>query len=421
MAYDASTGILTAPFTKIAANGQGDLQNALGRTTCYSEIQLIADVDGSGNPTSIPHINKWAFYKPVKQPILRPLTNAERKAVKCGLTVDYFNHPDTLRNAFDSQWAYDQPRSASASTPLRASDFVENNNSGQIITTGTRGGYNAKASAPIYGWLNKPQGTYYIGRGGVLAAVGMLPHGETPPYSVQLSDIIQGSTSFGDMYIGIMLFRGSSLPNSTYVGLKTFSEEGSGVSRNISWMEAQQNFQNVDIRFSDSDFAYTNTNYYFMPVISFNASVTLDGGPTKYEAGVYACPGCDIATMAIKPADDPSAQNVALVINSTSFAYASGGYRVSIGATLWGVNTAVNNAYIYYDLYEGDSATGTPVATGDFYNYLTDGTIPVSPGKTKSFSYTRRASVPSFVTIVLTDYYTHYVYATITMALDDEL
>lgn len=364
-------------------------------------------------------INKWAKYKPIRHSNVGYVTESDRATAKQGMTVTKYTSPTTLRDNYANEWAYLQPREGQSPQEwFRAFDFIQVNNSGVPVVGH---GYNRNASAPIYGWLNKPQGTYYIGRGGVLAAVGMLPHGETPPYSVQLSDIIQGSTSFGDMYIGIMLFRGSSLPNSTYVGLKTFSEEGSGVSRNISWMEAQQNFQNVDIRFSDSDFAYTNTNYYFMPVISFNASVTLDGGPTKYEAGVYACPGCDIATMAIKPADDPSAQNIALVINSSSFAYASGGYRVSIGATLWGVNTAVNNAYIYYDLYEGDSATGTPVATGDFYNYLTDGTIPVSPGKTKSFSYTRRASVPSFVTIVLTDYYTHYVYATITMALDDEL
>lgn len=59
-----TNGILTAPFTKIAANGQGDLQKAIGRTSCYDHIQLIGDVDGQGN--DVGRIKKFAKYKPFR-------------------------------------------------------------------------------------------------------------------------------------------------------------------------------------------------------------------------------------------------------------------------------------------------------------------------------------------------------------------
>lgn len=63
MAYDEGMGLIVPGqgFTKIATNGQGDLQRALGRSV-KSEIQLVGDVDVNGNRVGA--INKWAKFKP---------------------------------------------------------------------------------------------------------------------------------------------------------------------------------------------------------------------------------------------------------------------------------------------------------------------------------------------------------------------
>lgn len=68
MGWDSSTQILTAPFTKIALNGQGDLQLALGRTTCFSEIQLVGNVDANGDDLGYLKMQKFAKWQPFSYP-----------------------------------------------------------------------------------------------------------------------------------------------------------------------------------------------------------------------------------------------------------------------------------------------------------------------------------------------------------------
>ena len=71
MAWNSTTKILTYPFVKIAANGQGDLQLAL-RRSALSHHMLIRDVDANGN--YIGAINIWAKYKPFSDPSLLAVT-----------------------------------------------------------------------------------------------------------------------------------------------------------------------------------------------------------------------------------------------------------------------------------------------------------------------------------------------------------
>lgn len=126
-----TNGILTAPFTKIALNGQGDLQNALGRTTCMSEIQLVADIDVDS--AAVGAIKKFAKFKPFRSstvvypfdpsqstPELRsPERTTDRVAANYGLTA-----PATktdVAQVFGQEWVYNAP--VSGTDPLRALDF----------------------------------------------------------------------------------------------------------------------------------------------------------------------------------------------------------------------------------------------------------------------------------------------------------
>lgn len=105
MGWNSSTQILTAPFTKIALNGQGDLQNALGRTTTYSEVQLLADVDANGN--DVGKQNKWARYKSVPMNVVMaaPFTTSIHNAKTSSHSVDIegFSGTRTLENAVGTQ------------------------------------------------------------------------------------------------------------------------------------------------------------------------------------------------------------------------------------------------------------------------------------------------------------------------------
>lgn len=131
MAYDEGIGLIVPGqgFTKIAANGQGDLQKALGRTTCYSEIQLIGDVDANSNRVGA--INKWAKFKPFQYSGIftdsGPGSSRETamRAANFGLSVPTFTYSNliskfnkTTPSVADVRWVYTPPVSY-----YRAEDF----------------------------------------------------------------------------------------------------------------------------------------------------------------------------------------------------------------------------------------------------------------------------------------------------------
>lgn len=120
-----TNGILTAPFTKIALNGQGDLQKALGRTTCMSEIQLVGDVDV--NSADVDAINKWSKHKPFAPltatavyafdaskatPELRsPERCAAALAVDYGLLIPTYTSAADFHANWMTGWTYQKPAS----------------------------------------------------------------------------------------------------------------------------------------------------------------------------------------------------------------------------------------------------------------------------------------------------------------------
>lgn len=131
MAYDSGTGVLIAPFTKIGANGQGDLQKALGRTTCYSEIQLVKDVDANNNDVGA--VNVFAKYKPFPYNGMwandasgKAARLAANKSTNYAMTIPTFTNWSTLISGtpsnYATKWTYNKP-GGTATQPLRALDF----------------------------------------------------------------------------------------------------------------------------------------------------------------------------------------------------------------------------------------------------------------------------------------------------------
>lgn len=133
MAWNETTKILTAPFTKIAANGQGDLQKAL-RTTVMSEIQLVGDVDDQEADANRVHIA--SKFKPFKHSTVvfsgsgaGSDREASLQALNLGYTIpssSYRTLADVFAAALQSGvdailWQWDKP--VPGTNPLRALDF----------------------------------------------------------------------------------------------------------------------------------------------------------------------------------------------------------------------------------------------------------------------------------------------------------
>lgn len=118
-----SGGILTYPFTKIAANGNGDLQQALG-TGSLSQAAMMTGQAGT--------INKWSKYKPFRHSTIytdryngpgQQVTTQREAAIRAanfGLVAPtMYNNIESTRN---TEWTYEIPR-ANSTDVLQALDF----------------------------------------------------------------------------------------------------------------------------------------------------------------------------------------------------------------------------------------------------------------------------------------------------------
>lgn len=109
MPWNDSTKVLTAPFTKIAANGQGDLQKALS-SSLMSQIRLFTETN----------INPMAKYKPIKSN--KPsITAADREAARYGMSEPSYFYPNSY--AIPDAWTYNRPTAENPNEWLRALDF----------------------------------------------------------------------------------------------------------------------------------------------------------------------------------------------------------------------------------------------------------------------------------------------------------
>lgn len=200
MPWNDSTKVLTSPFTKIAANGQGDLQKALGRSV-MSHIQLVGDIDANGN--RINAINKWAKYKPFRSPNVI-VTAQHRIDAHYGLSVVEYTElgtPSTvnsfLKKLIDGEllWDYLPPRGENTAQgihePYRAMDFD---------------GYFAAAVNPIG---DVDSDNIPINPAGEATIAWDLVDVENA-YNLQLSDIKINGSPLTSYYLGVLLYKSAS-------------------------------------------------------------------------------------------------------------------------------------------------------------------------------------------------------------------
>ncbi len=134
MPWNDLTNVLTAPFTKIAANGQGDLQKALG-SSLMSQIRLFTE----------PWINPMAKYKPFRNAAPVFATDAARNTARQNARYGFATPIPTLnltQNIPANNWVYQRPRGGSNNEPFRALDFIK-------TIAETRVGYDRYAGTPL--------------------------------------------------------------------------------------------------------------------------------------------------------------------------------------------------------------------------------------------------------------------------------
>lgn len=139
-----SNDILTYPFTKIAANGNGDLQRAL-ETSVTSHIQLIGDVDENGADAG--RIKTMARYKPFQNPTVNFASDSDRenarKSARYGMRAPTSLGSITWSNNAMVVPTYQYLKPVSGSNPLRAMDFIRNTSGSEMS------GYSKNVVAPI--------------------------------------------------------------------------------------------------------------------------------------------------------------------------------------------------------------------------------------------------------------------------------
>lgn len=128
-----SNNLLTYPFTKIAANGQGDLQQALG-TGSMSQAAMMTGQAG--------YINPMAKYKGFRNTTAvfsdANARNNARAAARYGMAEPQYFYP--ISYTIPPSWIYNKPDGSMY--PLRAMDFVKD-------TISTTAGYDKEAVPPL--------------------------------------------------------------------------------------------------------------------------------------------------------------------------------------------------------------------------------------------------------------------------------
>lgn len=132
MGWNSANNTLSAPFTKIAANGQGDLQLALGRPTCFSQIELVGDINSNG--VAVNKVNIKSKFKPFRHSTIAFAGSGEGsdrelalQQVNLGYSMPNYSTLEALFAAAlaagqgSTLWTWNKP--VSGSHPLRALDF----------------------------------------------------------------------------------------------------------------------------------------------------------------------------------------------------------------------------------------------------------------------------------------------------------
>lgn len=371
MPWDETNQIMTAPLN---INTGGDIQQASGVDSGYLSYCFV-----HGN------WNKNAKYKPVKSSKITSMTEAELKALNYGLVIPKYTDMDSLMSgiAAGTGWVYDQP-SGSSGEWYRIFDLT---NPSDRTAIGYRGNANSFLSS-----VDLPS-IYTQGGGGLEGGITVAANINTGtnliPGSVAISDLtdINGDNiSLGDMYLGVLLAKGTS-----YYYLTSSSTLGS-----------QTHVLDMTIPSSDADVLATGAwnAYVFLAATRCPSAVTNSGtiNGTYLRGGAYALPGVGKRTITIQAAS---------TLASCSIRNGDDGLALTIGAGRFTLafdisyKASSSTTYIYatYKVYGGSTygAKGTLLDTSSEITLQCSTTLQYH-----SVSETYRTGFPTYVTVELT-------------------
>lgn len=180
--------VLTYPFTKIAANGQGDMQKALG-TSSMSQAAMLTGQAG--------YINPLALWKPFQSTTAIYASAAERRAdirrayggfkQANGLLPTYSVNGGSVGEIPSAPWAYQRPDGSTY--PLRAMDLAPGNYGGLPV------GYKSDAVAPI--GIQWPTNWRSTNNQIIVTFNGAVP-GWGQAFCLSIDDILPNDLGYGD-------------------------------------------------------------------------------------------------------------------------------------------------------------------------------------------------------------------------------
>lgn len=306
-------------------------------------------------------INKWAKCKPVRSSALDALTDQDRAFVNHGLAMTRYTSPAAIVSGYSDDYQYLRPRGkATYNEWFRLLDF---------------NGYAHYAESPVLSW-SCPSGDVAEGTDLI---VRLYLNPSAPAGSIRLSDITPGEDKpFSEYYFGVVIRTGTS---STYRVITMEEQIGTGSS-----------IQERALTLPASLFSVTN-DYTIYPIFSYTAypSVTQQ---SSYEAGFFSVPGTTPGTIHITTI----ASFVSVAITDFTAAVGAGRYAWTLAGAFHVNEGTTVTGEILYRIYEGQSTSGTLVASGQFYY----GQIAVLPNQT---THTEtgivRATTPEYLTAVL--------------------
>ena len=275
MAWNPTTKTLTRGFTKIGANGQGDLQLAL-RRSAMKESLLVCDIDANGNRVGA--INEASRYKPFCHSTLvfasAAAWDAARVSRNCGLVMKRYTALSSMWAAALAMspdefcWVYEPPRSNQTTEPKRANDFVD--------TGSDTRGYKADAKFQFgYRLLPNP-----MTRWNVPPKVNLPPDVPLTADAIDLSDL-QGDGTTG--YTG---------QDYAYQGLADFYFGVAISEHGVSGPQWIKCFQATDIPMAVDYFnSVTSTKDYDVVFFFFKPQ---QSGGAIYNGGSAALPGTHV-------------------------------------------------------------------------------------------------------------------------------
>ena len=371
MPWDNTTKIMTAPLN---INSDGDIQQASGVSS--GELGYCF-VHGKWN--------KNAKYKPVKSSKISPMTEADLKALNYGLVIPKYTDMDSLMAGITAGegWAYDQP-DGSTGEVYRKYDLT---NPSDGLATGYRGNANCFLET-----VDLPS-IYTQGGGGLEGGIPVAANINTGTNLIagsvaisDLTDINGDNISLGDMYLGVLLVKGTSCYYLT----------------SSSTLGSQTHVLDLTIPSSDADGLATGAwnAYVFLAATRCVSAVTNAGtiNGTYLRGGAYALPGVGKRSITIQAAATLASCSIRNGDDGLALTLGPGRFTLAFDIS-YKASSSTTYIYATYKVYGGSTygAKDTLLGTSPEITLRCSTTLQYH-----SVSETFRTSFPNYVTVELT-------------------